>query len=152
LSPEQDRVTEVAIVRVAGNKILDSYVTLVNPGRTIPAHIQQMTGITDAMVATAPTFAEVAQAIKGHLSGTVFAAHNVRFDHGFLRAEFARAGQELPPLMLIDTVALARQGFKGLPNYRLETLCDHLGLVAGKHRALGDATVAAELLIRLLGA
>ncbi|MBT9134963.1 MAG: putative ATP-dependent helicase DinG [Firmicutes bacterium] len=152
LSAERDRVTEVAIVHVQADKIFRTYATLVNPGRPIPPFIQQMTGITDAMVAGAPTFAEVAQIISANLAGTVFVAHNVRFDHGFLKAEFARANHAFPPLTLVDTVALARQGLRGLPNYRLETLCEHLGLVAGRHRALGDATVAAHLLIKLLGA
>jgi len=152
LSPERDRVTEVAIVRVQGGKITHSYSSLINPERPIPPFIQQMTGITDAMVGKAPKFAEILPSIASNLAGTVFVAHNVRFDIGFLAAEFARAQTAFPPLERIDTVALARSELKGLSNYRLETLCGHLGLAVGGHRALGDATVTAQLLLRLLGA
>jgi len=152
LSPERDRVTEVAIVRVQGGQIIYSYSSLLNPERPIPLFIQQMTGITDAMVAKAPTFAQVLPAITSHLAGTVLVAHNVRFDQGFLAAEFARARSVFPVLERIDTVALARREMRGLPNYRLETLSKHLGVAVGGHRALGDATVTAYLLLRLLGA
>ncbi|MBS3873972.1 MAG: 3'-5' exonuclease [Firmicutes bacterium] len=150
LSPGRDRVIEVAIVRIEGGHIVHSYSSLINPERPIPLFIQQMTGITDAMVVKAPTFAEVLPAVTTHLAGTVFVAHNVKFDQGFLKAEFTRAGGEFPSLEFVDTVALARRGMRGLPNYRLETLCAHLGLAVGGHRALGDATVTAHLLLRLL--
>jgi DNA polymerase-3 subunit epsilon len=66
--------------------------TLVNPGTRIPPAIQSLTGITDDMVALAPSFAEIAQHLLGRLEGKLLVAHNARFDYGFLRNEFRRAG------------------------------------------------------------
>ncbi|MGH6612211.1 MAG: 3'-5' exonuclease, partial [Burkholderiaceae bacterium] len=94
-SPQRERVTEVGVVRVDfdGDQMrVDEWATLVNPGVPIPAEIQWLTGITNEMVRRAPPFEEVAQALFDRLEGAIFVAHNARFDYGFLRAEFTRAG------------------------------------------------------------
>ena len=88
----RDKITEIAIVLHDGEKVIDQYQTLVNPERSIPPYISDMTGITDQMVADAPLFCEVAKDIVLKTEGAVFVAHNARFDYGFLREEFARLG------------------------------------------------------------
>lgn len=152
LSAQHDRVTEIAVVKVQRGQIIHTYSSLINPERPIPQFIQQMTGITDFMVRNAPRFGEVQEHIAGLLESTVLVAHNARFDYGFLQAEFGRCASRLPERPLVDTVSLARKNIKGLANYRLSTLCDHLGLTPGGHRALGDATATAQLLIQLFAA
>src|SRR5262245_66033099 len=93
-----DRITEVGIVRVdadaaGGAPRVYEWSSLVDPQMPIPPVIQALTGITDAMVAGAPTFSSVASEIAERLADCVFVAHNARFDHGFLKQEFARAGR-----------------------------------------------------------
>ena len=87
-----DRVTEVAAVHVDGAQVTLAFQSLVNPLRPIPWQITRLTGIDDAMVRAAPTFRDIAGEFAAHLVGRVFVAHNARFDYGFLRREFDRAG------------------------------------------------------------
>ena len=79
-----DRITEIAAVRVEDGIEVARWSTLVNPGVRIPPFIQSLTGISDAMVQTAPAFDEVARQLLDFLDGAVLVAHNVRFDHGFI--------------------------------------------------------------------
>src|SRR5437773_5920230 len=83
-----DRITEVGIVRVDDQSHVSEWASLVNPECSIPAGIQALTGITNAMVAQAPTFARIADEIADRIAGCVFVAHNARFDYGFLKHEF----------------------------------------------------------------
>jgi DNA polymerase-3 subunit epsilon len=89
---KRDKITEIAIVIHNGTEVVDQYQTLINPERSIPKYISDMTGITDDMVADAPVFYEVAKEIVLRTEGAVFVAHNARFDYGFLREEFGRLG------------------------------------------------------------
>jgi len=86
--PAWDRVTEIAVLEIEDGDVTAEWSTLVNPGMPIPAAIQALTGISNAMVADAPSFAELAQDLYARLAGRVFVAHNARFDYGFLRNEF----------------------------------------------------------------
>ena len=83
--PAQDRITEIAIFIHDGEKVVDQFDTLLNPGRPIPFFISQLTGITDDMVRDAPKFHEVARKVVEMTEGCVFVAHNVRFDYSFLK-------------------------------------------------------------------
>ena len=87
-----ERITEIAIVLHDGDRVVDTFSTLLNPERSIPWNITQLTGISDDMVAQAPKFFEVAKQIVQMTEGAVFVAHNVSFDYGFIREEFARLG------------------------------------------------------------
>lgn len=78
-TPLRDRITEIALVRFEHGVEVARWQTLVNPEKSIPAFIQQLTGIDNEMVATAPTFAEVADKLADYLEGAVLVAHNVRF-------------------------------------------------------------------------
>ena len=91
-TPLSDRITEIALVRFENGVEVSRWQTLVNPEKSIPAFIQQLTGITNEMVANAPTFSEVAGTLADYLDGSVMAAHNARFDHGFLKSEYKRLG------------------------------------------------------------
>lgn len=145
------RVTEVAAVRVSRGAITETYSTLVNPGRSIPAMIVSLTGITDEMVRRAPGFDEVAPRVAEVLRGRVFVAHNAGFDWGFLCAEMDRAiGRRLAGRQLC-TVRLARKLLPELPSRSLDALALYFGLdIESRHRALDDAVATAEVLIRFI--
>ncbi|MCC6412558.1 MAG: GIY-YIG nuclease family protein [Saprospiraceae bacterium] len=140
-----ERVTEIAIVLHDGEKVLDSYSTLINPERSIPWNITQLTGISDDMVSTAPKFFEVARKIVEMTENAIFVAHNVTFDFNFIREEFARLGYNYTRQQLC-TVRLARKVFPGLPSYSLSNLKNHFGIAAERsHRALDDTLATVRL-------
>src|SRR5688500_5092331 len=84
------RIIEIGIVLLDGGEVVESWSSLVNPGVHIPPSITEFTGIDATMVASAPTFAEIAHEVRRRLEGRLFVAHNARFDYGFLRSEFRR--------------------------------------------------------------
>lgn len=144
-----ERITEIAIVLHDGEKVVDSFSTLLNPERSIPWNITQITGITDEMVAGAPRFFEVAKQIVEMTEGHIFVAHNVNFDYSFVREEFARLGYDFSRRQLC-TVRLSRKVFPGLPSYSLSNLKRHFNIRAEKsHRALDD-TLATTRLFELI--
>ncbi|MBR8208101.1 exonuclease domain-containing protein [Burkholderia cenocepacia] len=132
------RITEIGVVEI-GPLGVSTWTSLVNPGQAIPPFIQQLTGISDAMVRDAPTFASLAPALFERLDGKLFVAHNASFDRGFLRAEFERAGLAFNPDVLC-TVRLSRALFPRESRHGLDALIERHGLVpAARHRALADA-------------
>ncbi|UOQ77163.1 3'-5' exonuclease [Hymenobacter sp. 5516J-16] len=148
--PAQDRITEIAIYIHDGEKVVDEFSTLLNPGRPIPFFITQLTGITDDMVRDAPKFHEVARRIVEITEGCVFVAHNVRFDYSFLKKEFADLGYNYSRKTLC-TVRLSRSLMPGQPSYSLGKLCQNIGIpLNDRHRATGDAAATAILFGRLL--
>ncbi|WP_215398168.1 exonuclease domain-containing protein [Rheinheimera oceanensis] len=141
-----DRVIEIGAVKVQAGEVLDTFSTLLNPGRYIPSFISRLTGINSAMVADAPTFADIAEQLSAFLQGAVFVAHNAKFDYGFIRAEFARLEQpfDMPQLC---TVVNMRRYYPGLQSYSLGKLCEEFDIkLNNHHRALDDATATVELL------
>jgi DNA polymerase-3 subunit epsilon len=142
-------ITEISIQLFDGESITGKYETLVNPHQTIPRYIQAMTGITDAMVADAPSFEDIAANVYNLLQDRVFVAHNVNFDYSFIKAHLAAHGYQLNSKKLC-TVRLSRKLIPGYPSYSLGNLCHSLGIpVYDRHRAGGDA-VATVALFKLL--
>ncbi|MEO6130345.1 MAG: exonuclease domain-containing protein [Saprospiraceae bacterium] len=142
---KRDKITEIAIVLHDGQNVIDQYQTLVNPERSIPAYISNMTGITDQMVADAPLFCEVAKEIVLRTQGAIFVAHNARFDYGFLREEFSRLGYAYTRKQLC-TVRLSRKLLPQLKSHSLDSLIRHYSIkVESRHRALDDAIATAEV-------
>ena len=148
-SPARERVTEVGIVTVDTDgdaQRVSEWSSLVNPGVPIPPEIQWLTGISNEMVRDAPRFAELAEQLYDRLSDAVFVAHNARFDYGFLKAEFARAGYDWRAATLC-TVRLSRTLYPDRGPHSLDAIVARFGLDgAERHRALGDA----RLLWRLM--
>lgn len=136
-----DRITEIGIVEVNEEGEVREWASLVNPQTTIPGFIQGLTGITDAMVASAPTFAELADEVLSRLHGHLFVAHNARFDYGFLKNEFKRLGLDFKAPVLC-TVKLSRRLFPQHTKHNLDALVARHGLrTSARHRALADASV-----------
>ncbi len=142
----QHRITEIGMVKMINGKIVDTWQSLINPQRHIPAQITRLTGISNEMVSDAPLFAEIAEPIRQFMEGAVFVAHNVNFDYSFIRQEFARLEQpfSMPKLC---TVREMRKAVPGLSSYSLANLTEHFGIeMTRHHRALSDAQAAADLL------
>lgn len=137
-----DGITEIGIVRIENGAVVEEWSTLVNPETSIPPEIQALTGITDAMVRDAPTFAEVADEVLARLEGHLFVAHNARFDYGFIKNAFRRLGVPFTAEVLC-TVRLSRKLYPQHAQHGLDALVErhHLG-TEGRHRALGDARLA----------
>ena len=143
------RVTEIGAVRMRGGEIVDRWQSLVNPERAIPATITRLTGITNEMVADAPVFADIADEFAAFMGDAIFVAHNVRFDYGFLSAEFGRLEKRFRHPTLCTCQSM-RKLYKGLPSYGLKNLCRHFGIpLDSHHRALCDAEAAAGLLMKI---
>lgn len=144
--PHTHGITEIAIVIHDGVSITGKYTTLVNPMQKIPPFIVNMTGISDEMVAVAPTFEEVAPHIFNLLEGRVFVAHNVSFDYSFVHYHLSKHGYKWNAPKLC-TIKLSKKVFPGLPKYGLGSLTRDLGIrIEGRHRAWGDAQATAEVL------
>lgn len=146
-----DRVTEIAIVPVCGAVVGEPYQQLVHPGRAIPPFITTLTGISNAMVADAPPFSDIADTICARLDGHVFTAHNAAFDWGFVDQELLRARRTRLTGGTLCTVQLARRLLPSLPRRSLDRVCEYFGIrIEGRHRAGGDAIATAHVLVCLL--
>ncbi len=137
-NPVSDRVTEIAAVRIEGGREVARWSTLVNPAISIPPFIQNLTGIHNAMVADAPRFEQAATRLLEVLEGAVLVAHNVRFDHGFLKNEFERLQIDLR-VKTLCTVRLSRKLYPQYRGHGLDAIMQRHGLyTAERHRAMGD--------------
>jgi DNA polymerase III subunit epsilon len=141
--PVTSRLTEVAVIRFAAGKAPKRWQTLLNPGTSIPNEIQVLTGITNDMVRNAPTFFEIRDELRELLTGAFFVAHNARFDYGFIKNEFRRAGESFTSDALC-TVRLSRALYPNADGHGLDAII-HRHRLSGfaRHRAMGDTEATA---------
>jgi DNA polymerase-3 subunit epsilon len=148
-----DAITEIGAVKVRGGVVLGEFATLVDPQRSIPPQIVQLTGITTAMVCDAPTIGAVLPTFLEFARGAVLVAHNARFDIGFLRAAADQCGIRWSRPQVLCTVQLARRVLsrEEAPSVRLAALA-RLFAVATEptHRALDDAQATVDVLHALI--
>jgi DNA polymerase-3 subunit epsilon len=147
LSPAMgDRATEIAIVMLEGDRVVDRYQSLMNAGVRISAFIEAYTGISNEMIATAPPAERVMDEANRFVGGRPMVAHNASFDRRFWAAELQRLGQagEQP---FACTLLLSRRLWPDVRSFRLGSLASYHGLpAAGRaHRAMADAETAAAL-------
>lgn len=141
-----DRVTEVAAIKVHQDRVVDSYQSLIKTGAYISKDIENLTGITNQMVETAPTAVIVMARLAVFLESFPLVAHNVAFDAKFLDAEFSKAR-----INRVNNFAcsmkLARRVYPNAPNYKLVTLLDYadIPIPSRLHRAMADATATLSL-------
>lgn len=151
LSARYNNIIEIGIVKVSDLKITDSFHSMINPGKPIPYYISQFTGITDEDVYDAPFFEDAADDILKFISEDIIGGHNFSFDKSFLKREFLYAGKGLLYNRDICTLKLARKLYPGLRSRSLSNLCRHFKLHnENSHRALSDARVTAQILIRMI--
>ncbi len=148
-SPGVAAITEIAAVRVRGGRRQGEFASLVNPGVPVPPRIEDLTGISDWMLAAAPRLPAVLPGLLDFADGCVLVAHNAPFDVGFLRAACAECGLAWPRFTVLDTVMLARQLMDPdeVPDCKLGTLAGFFrARTAPSHRALADARATADVL------
>lgn len=143
-------ITEIAICIHDGHKAVDWFQSLVKPDRPIPSYITALTGISNQMVANAPTFEELMPRIEELTYGKIFVAHHVHFDYSFIKNEFERLGSSFVRKKLC-TVRLSRKLLPGMPSYSLNKLCNQLSIEhTDVHRAMGDVKATVTLFEKLL--
>ena len=145
-----NKITELAIINLDADQVVEEFSTLINPERAIPANITYLTGINNQMVENAPKFYEVAKKIVQMTEGRIFVAHNVFFDYNFIKHEFAELGFQFKREKLC-TVRLARKYISGHKSYSLGNICSDLGIeIEDRHRALGDAKATSILFKKIM--
>jgi len=152
LSPDMgDRITEVAALRIEDGRVTERFVSLINCGVRIPSFITGLTGITQAMVDSAPPVEQVLPQLLDFIGGDALAAHNASFDEKFLRAESARMGMEPGHTATLCSLKLSRRVFPQLSSYKLGDLSAQLDIrfAGSAHRAEADAEVAAQVMLHI---
>ncbi len=148
LSRDRDSLTEIGAVKVVNGEIKERFQTFVNPGRFIPKNIVELTGITDEMVADAPSSSNAVKAFLDFAGDSVLVAHNAPFDIGFIRTQTFRDGYNIPNT-LIDTLELSKALLPELSKHKLNTVCEHLDIsLENHHRASDDAEATANMLLK----
>jgi DNA polymerase-3 subunit alpha (Gram-positive type) len=152
LFPESgDRVCEIGIVKIKNGVIMDTFSTLVNPQKAIPAEVSRINKITDHMVANSPVFSDITGIIRDFMVNTVIVCHNAEFDIRFLKFQFGELGESskfLDPV--IDTLALARKCFN-FPGNSLKKIMDYLDIESQElHRAINDAQITAQIFLYMI--
>jgi DNA polymerase III subunit epsilon len=147
-----NRLIELGAYKIRDGRIVDKFLSLVNPEIPIPRFVASLTGISNEMVKQAPVFAEVAPRWLDFVSDSVLIAHNAPFDTSFLNHEISRV---YPGHRMVNphlcTVRLSRRVLPELLNHRLDTIASHFSIrIASRHRAGSDALATAEIFLMLL--
>jgi DNA polymerase-3 subunit alpha (Gram-positive type) len=151
LSVMNNKITEIAGVKMVDGKEIDRFATFINPQEKIPYNIQQLTSITDEMVKDAPLLEEKLPEFVDFIGDAVLVAHNARFDIGFIQANLRKMG--LPEITnpVLDTLEFARFLFPGMKNHRLNTLADKFKVsLENHHRAIDDSLALGFILYALI--
>jgi len=155
LSPVVARLVELSAVKFRlGDEKVESFSSLINPGVEILPEVTAIHGITNAMVADAPTFNTVIPEFVDFLghAKTVLAAHNAPFDVGFMQVAMAKLQLTVPANFVLDTLPLCRRLLPSAPDHKLKTIVEHLSLKPGDfHRALADSYHVKDVIVSLAG-
>ncbi|RKN86483.1 PolC-type DNA polymerase III [Paenibacillus ginsengarvi] len=151
LSVINNKIIELAGVKMQDGKVIDKFESFVNPHEKIPYHISQLTHITDDMVVGAPELEDVLPRFIEFAQGSVLVAHNARFDIGFIQEFCKRLGLPLMTNPVLDTLELARIQYPTLKNHRLNTLSDKFKVsLDNHHRAVDDSAALGQVLFHML--
>lgn len=144
MGPLDSRITEIGALRVEDGKVVATFNQLLNPEQPVPWFITKLTGITDEMLWEAPTFAAIADDLEVFLDGSIFVAHNVAFDYGFIKAEYGRQGGRFN-MDRFCTAKLSRRLYPEQRRHNLDTVIEaHNIEVSSRHRAFDDARALHE--------
>ena len=150
LDNAKDEIIEIGACKIKNGKIIEVFSTFVKPSKKIPAEITELTGITEEMVADAPTINYILPDFYKFCYNTTIVAHNLPFDMGFIHNVAKKFSYNFNHSTM-DTLEMSRKKIGGLKNYKLGTIVDHLGIVLeNAHRAVNDATATAKVFIKLM--
>lgn len=151
MSSNYCRIIEIGLVRVKNLKIVETYRSFLNPGVQIPKFITELTGITNDDVSSAPAFEEVSRIIKDFIGDSILTGHNIQFDLSFLNKAFTSFNDEKIENPHLCTLKLARKLYPHLHSKALKSVTEFLKIRhKNVHRALGDATVTAKILVKMI--
>ena len=147
LSPTFDEIIELSAVRVRGGKPVAEYTRLVKPSAPLDPYVSELTGITDEMLESAATIAAELPAFFDFVAADVIVGHSVAYDVNFLYDSAERCGLSVPTNDYVDTLRLSRRLYADLPDHKLATVAQYLGVnQLPEHRGLADALAAAQCL------
>lgn len=142
------RIIEIGLLVIEEGKLIEKWQSFVNPQTTVPPFIQKLTGIQPSMVVEAPTFSDIAPLLLEKLQGRTLVAHNARFDYGFLKNEFTRAGVNYKAKPLCS-VKISRNLYPQFKRHGLSNIIQRFGLsIKNRHRALDDAEMIYQFLLK----
>ena len=149
--PHKDKIIDLSIVFVEGNKIVGDYNHLISDADDIPSFVTELTSITLEDIKSGVKFSDIKDEVYELLANCCFVAHNIEFDLNFLKIAFKEVGINFKPNLAIDTVELSKIFFPTLNSYQLGALSKSLNLTLDHaHRAYDDAKATAELLIKII--
>ena len=149
-SPKNDSIIEIGAVKIKNGAIVDNFSEFVNPKRTIPYKITELTGITDDMVRDAQTIEDVLPRFLDFIGESVVVAHNASFDCSFISKNCNDMGLDFSPTV-VDTVQVCRFLYPELKSVKLNIVAKHLGVkLESHHRAVDDAKATADILIECI--
>lgn len=149
--PGVDRIVEIGAIRYFNNQVEAVYSTLVDPQIPIPEGASRVNGILDDMVKGKPTIDRLLESFADFCQDDILVAHNAAFDAQFLTADIKKFETPAPKGLVLDTYAMAKKVYPGLPNYKLGTLVQHLGIPSTQfHRAEEDASYCGQLYLKIL--
>jgi DNA polymerase-3 subunit epsilon len=149
--PGVDQITEIGAIKFVNGSIDSIFATLINPKRSIPQVVTQVTGITDDMVKDQPSIDTVLEPLAEFCGSLPVVAHNANFDFQFLISDIKKFESSAPSGIVLDTCTMARKVIPGILNYKLSTLIQHLNIPSqGFHRAQADATYCGQLFLEIL--
>ncbi|NOW04813.1 DNA polymerase III subunit alpha [Clostridium beijerinckii] len=144
-SPQTEKITEIGVMKIKDGKVIDKFSTFVNPQKSIPMRVVEVTKITDDMVKNAETIDKVFPKLLEFIEGSVLVAHNADFDIGFLKHNAKVLGYEFD-FTYIDTLGLAQDVFPDYKSYKLGRIAKNLGIkVEVAHRALDDVDTTVKV-------
>ena len=149
LSSQKDEIIEIGAVRMQGGKELDRFQTFVNPGRRLEQKIVELTGITDAMLADAPSIETVLPEFLEFVGDRVLVAHNADFDTGFIREACRKQGLSYG-FTSVDTLILSQNLLPHLNKFKLDVVSNALSLPDFNHHRAGDDAVTCGLIFHKL--
>lgn len=145
-----DKIIEIGAVKIVQGKLTETFGTLINPERHIPADATKVNNITDDDVKDAPTLKEVMPDFFKFCDGCILVSYVIDFDFGFIDYHGKSLGYAFQN-KTDDAFVMAKEKLKGLHNYKLTTVAKHLGVsLDNAHRAVFDAVAAGEVMIKLL--
>jgi DNA polymerase-3 subunit alpha (Gram-positive type) len=151
LSVMNNKIIEIAGVKMQDGKEIDRFATFINPHEKIPYNIQQLTNISDDMVKDAPELEDKLPEFAEFVGDAILVAHNAKFDMGFIQANLKRLGRPELPNPVLDTLELARFLFPALKNHRLNTLAEKFKVsLENHHRAIDDSIALGHVLFHLI--
>lgn len=151
LNPKEDRIIEIAAVKIRNGLETESFCTLLNPKREIPEHVIKLTGIQQKEVENQPVFRDIQDELYDFLGQDILLGHSILFDYAFLKRAFVNNGKiftkgiDTFERMGIDTLKMARQKLPELESRSLTALCEYYRIPLTAHRALNDARATCVL-------